>query len=171
MKRFMNSVRSIPPVTWPVALLLGGLSAYLMIHFAPNGPDIGKWPTIGVVWFGILVLYEFISVLLSGYIYIDAARRGMRNVTWMLLAFFVYGGIGFILYFVLREPLPVHCPKCNTTARSGFIFCPQCGTELAVSCPECKRAVEPDWKRCVYCGVKLDWTADSQNTAAFPERG
>jgi hypothetical protein len=170
MNRFLNGVRIIPRIAWPIALLLAGSSAYLMIHYAPNGPDLSKWPTIAIVGFVISVLYAFISVLLSGYIYIDARRRGMRNITWTLLAFFVYGGIGFILYFVLREPLLVQCPKCDATGRSGFIFCPQCGTELAASCPVCKRAVEPDWKRCVYCGIKLDFAANPQNTAMFSGR-
>jgi hypothetical protein len=170
MKSFTEGIRIIPRIVWPIALLLGGASAYLMIHYGPGGPDIIKWPTIAIVGFVSSILYLIISVLLSGYIYVDARRRGMRYITWTLLAFFVYGGIGFILYFVLREPTLVHCPKCNATGRSGFIFCPQCGTELAASCPACKRAVEPEWRRCVYCGIDLDVTANPQNAAMLSGR-
>lgn len=165
MKSFMDEVRIIPRIVWPIALLAGGAFAYLMVHYAPNSPNISQWPTIAIIGFAFSLLYAIVSVLLSGYVYADARRRGMRYVMWTLLTIFVIYGIGFILYFVLRDPLLVHCPKCNATGRSGFIFCPLCGAELAASCPACKRAVEPEWKRCVYCGIELDATANPLNAA------
>jgi hypothetical protein len=156
MKSFLDELRIIPRIVWPIALLVGGASSYLMFHYAPNNPNISKWSTIAIVGFAFWLLFTIASVLLIGYVYADARRRGMRYVMWTLLAIFVYGGIGFILYFVLRSPQMVQCPKCGAQGRSGFIFCPQCGAELAASCSRCKRAVEPDWKRCVYCGIELN---------------
>jgi hypothetical protein len=94
-------------------------------------------------------------VLLIGYINADARRRGMRYVMWTLLAIFIPNSIGIILYFVMREPLLVPCAKCGAKARSGFAFCPQCGSSLSTGCPACKRAVDPGWQRCAYCGAAL----------------
>ncbi len=47
----------------------------------------------------------FVLVLLIGYVYADAKRRGMRYVMWTLLAIFIPNAIGIILYFVMRDPL------------------------------------------------------------------
>jgi RNA polymerase subunit RPABC4/transcription elongation factor Spt4 len=116
----------------------------------------GHWPLAGAVpfalWPGLLL---GILVLLIGYINADARRRGMRYVMWTLLAIFIPNSIGVILYFVLRDPLLVPCAKCGAQVRSGFAFCPQCGSGLSTGCPACKRAVDPDWQRCPYCGAAL----------------
>jgi hypothetical protein len=79
----------------------------------------------------------------------------MRHVMWTLLTIFIPYFIGAILYFVLRDPLLVPCPKCTAQCRSNFVYCPKCGAELSPSCSECKRAVEPNWNRCAYCGKQL----------------
>jgi len=99
-------------------------------------------------------------VVLIGYVNADARRRGMRHIMWTLLTIFIPYGVGAVLYFVLRDPMLISCPKCNTRCRAIFVFCPQCGTELSPSCPACKRAVEPTWHRCAYCGRELERTSD-----------
>jgi hypothetical protein len=164
MKSFLDELRIIPRIVWPIALLASGASSFLMFHYAPNDPYISKWSTMALIGFASWLLLTIACVLLIGYVYADARRRGMRYIMWTLLAF-IPNGIGFILYFVLRDPLLVDCPKCGAKGRSGFIFCSQCGAELAAYCPGCKRAVEPDWKRCVHCGTGLDHAAKSQDAA------
>jgi hypothetical protein len=51
------------------------------------------------------------DVLLNGYVYADAKRRGMRYVMWTWPAILIPNAIGVILYFVLRDPLLVNCTQ------------------------------------------------------------
>jgi len=32
--------------------------------------------------------------------------------------------LGFIIYLLMREPLPYNCPQCGTTVGARFNFCP-----------------------------------------------
>jgi hypothetical protein len=58
------------------------------------------------VLFGlIIVLMLAVTALLAGYIYRDAPRRGMPRVPWTLLAVLAPNGIGFLIYFLMRNPL------------------------------------------------------------------
>ena len=72
--------------------------------------------------------------LLIGYVYGDARRRGMRYVMWTLLAVFLTNGIGIILYFILRDPLPVYCSRCGGGVKQGFALPPPRGDVLP-ACP------------------------------------
>jgi len=96
-----------------------------------------------------------IYVLVVGYVYGDARRRGMHHVLWTLLAIFIPNAIGIILYFILREPIPVPCPSCGAPARKGHAFCAGCGTAVRVACPQCRQPVEPGWRNCARCGAAL----------------
>ena len=60
-----------------------------------------------------------IYVLLVGYVFGDARRRGMNHVLWTLLAIFIPNAIGVILYFILRDPIPVPCPSCGAPGEEG----------------------------------------------------
>ena len=93
--------------------------------------------------------------LLIGYIYGDARRRGMRYVMWTLLAIFIPNGIGVILYFILRDPIPGYCSKCGSRAQQGHAFCPGCGAGILPPCAQCHRAGQPGWSHCAWCGAKL----------------
>jgi hypothetical protein len=157
MNRFSEELRIIPRVVWPIALLAAGAGFSMLAFMAiPHDPHLSKWPMAGKIafsiWPAVLILG---TVLMIGYVNADARRRGMRHVMWTLLVIFIPNAIGFVLYFVLRDPLLVQCPMCGAKGRSGFVFCPQCGAELLRSCPVCKRAVDPGWKRCAYCGTGL----------------
>jgi Double zinc ribbon len=157
MNRFSDEVRIIPFVAWVIAVLaFMGMFVLLFTVAIPNGHNVRHWPEAGqiafAIWPGLLVA---VWVLLIGYINADARRRGMRYVMWTLLAIFLTNFIGVILYFVLRDPLPVTCGKCGAQARAGFAFCPQCGAALSNACPACKRLVEPGWKTCAFCGGSL----------------
>ena len=108
MSRFTKELRVIPKAAWIVAWF-----AYLcftvpvFFFVAPTDPEVGKWPRWGQALFvyGIFLLVVAL-VALIGYVYGDAKRRQMRYVMWTLLAIFVPHGIGMILYFILRDPLP-----------------------------------------------------------------
>jgi RNA polymerase subunit RPABC4/transcription elongation factor Spt4 len=93
--------------------------------------------------------------LLVGYVYGDARRRGMRYVMWTLLAIFLTNGIGIILYFILREPMPLYCSRCGGATQQGFAYCPRCGANVLPACPACSRVVQPGWSHCAWCGANF----------------
>jgi len=103
---------------------------------------------IGAVMLGVYVL-------LVGYVYGDARRRGMNQVMWTLLAVFVPSAVGVILYFILRDPIPVPCPSCATPARKGHAYCASCGAAVRTACPQCRQPVEAGWRNCTRCGTPL----------------
>jgi hypothetical protein len=96
-----------------------------------------------------------IYVLLLGYVWGDARRRGMSHVMWTLLALFIPSAVGLILYFILRDPVPVPCPKCGTPARKGHAYCASCGAAVRAACPHCRQPVEAGWRNCASCGQAL----------------
>jgi hypothetical protein len=71
---------------------------------------------------GVLIALYF---LMLGYISKDSPRRGMSARFWMLICFVMPGGIGAVLYFLLRTPLVSTCAACGTHVQSDFHFCPQ----------------------------------------------
>jgi len=66
-------------------------------------------------------------ILLSGYVYTDASRRGMPRVPWTVIAFFIPYGVGFVLYFLLRKPLLRPCTHCGHAIGPEQAFCSFCG--------------------------------------------
>ena len=96
-----------------------------------------------------------IYVLLLGYVWGDARRRGMNHVLWTLLALFIPYAVGVILYFLLRDPVPVPCPACGAPARKGHAYCASCGTAVRPACPHCCQPVDAGWRNCASCGQSL----------------
>lgn len=97
-----------------------------------------------------------VVILLWGYVYRDAKRRGMNPLLWLLVAILVPNALGFIVYFLMRSELVEQCPHCGATVKSGFNFCPKCNFELAPVCPQCHRATNPGDVYCPHCGTKLN---------------
>lgn len=95
-------------------------------------------------------------VLLIGYVNRDAGRRGMNRTLWTLLVIFVPNALGFILYFLLRQPMVQPCPQCGTAVQAGFNYCPKCNLKLHPHCAQCQRPVRLNDVFCPYCGYKLD---------------
>jgi hypothetical protein len=157
MKRPEQELKIIPLPAWIIALLAyGGLAVLSWQVFTPPAAELSVWPTVAKVLFSLgLPLTLAVLVLLIGYVYADARRRGMRYVLWTLLAIFIPNAIGIILYFILRDPLPQPCPKCGAPLAARFPYCPACGTAVAQTCPECRRAVELGWSHCAHCGASL----------------
>jgi len=152
---FSDEIRIISPTGWVIALLGGGLFSLLVFVMAHDA-GMRRWPGVGqIAFFAGIPLFLIAALLLIAYINADARRRGMRYVMWTLLAIFLPNSLGIILYFVLRDPIPVRCRSCNSPVQANFAFCPQCGKEISSVCPSCKRAVAPGWKRCAFCGGTL----------------
>src|SRR5215510_6590414 len=93
--------------------------------------------------------------LMVGYVNKDAGRRGMNRTLWTLLVIFIPNAIGFILYFLLRSPLRIDCPKCGTVVHPGVNFCPACRYGFHPTCPQCRATVRPGDTFCPNCGDKI----------------
>jgi hypothetical protein len=153
MKDFWDELRIIPLMAWPVALLLT-IAVFALFFLMPQRVAPMSRGEIALFIWGALIFFCYVMLIV--YINVDARRRGMRHVMWTLLTIFIPYFIGAILYFVLREPLMISCPKCGLRCKSVFVFCPECGAGLSPSCPACKRPVIPNWHLCAYCGTVLN---------------
>ena len=114
-----------------------------------------------------LALYIF----LVAYVNRDAKRRGMNSALWTLLVVILSGGyfaLGFIIYFLLREPLPYNCPQCGSTVGPRFNFCPNCKCNLHPACPQCSHEVSETDKYCPYCAHELNVPAPAPSQIAPP---
>ena len=127
------------------------LTSFTLFVALADEPPIGFRIPLGILIAALLFTFGF----LVSYVYGDSKRRGMRHVLWTLIVMFVPNALGFIAYFILRDPLLQPCPACGATARRDFAFCPQCGSPLPRVCPGCRRPVEPIWSHCAHCGQKL----------------
>jgi hypothetical protein len=91
-------------------------------------------------------------VLLIGYVSRDVKRRHMSAPLWMLIVLVMPGGIGAIVYFLLRQPMMMRCPHCATELTEGVHFCPQCRFQVAPVCGQCFRGVQITDAYCPQCG-------------------
>ena len=66
------------------------------------------------------------------------------------------GGIGAVVYFLLRQPLLSRCPHCSTEIAASYHFCPQCQFQMAPVCGQCFRGVEITDVYCKQCGHDLE---------------
>ncbi len=128
-----------------------------------NNPTLASLALAGIITSVALVLGA--SLFLFGYVNRDAKRRCMNSTLWTLLVillFPAYFALGFIIYFLMREPLPYPCPQCGNTVGARFNFCPNCKCNLYPACPQCKREVVETDKFCPYCGNDLKPAADAE---------
>jgi hypothetical protein len=158
--KLVKELKLVPGAAWIVAgvLLLLWLAAgmpvalhYIGLKQKPDGPPL--WFLGGALTFAVVL--PLVVMLLVVYVNFDARRRLMNRTLWTLLVIFVPNAIGFILYFLLRRPLPQFCPQCAGLVQPDFVVCPACGHGLARRCVACQRAVQPAWLNCAYCGAKL----------------
>ena len=115
------------------------------------GPPLGFRVYFNVSW-GLLVALYFLMV---GYISKDAPRRSMSMRFWVLICLVMPGGIGAVLYCLLRQPEDSLCPACGTHVQSDFHFCPQCDYQLTANCGTCFRTVRATDQFCTRCGHDL----------------
>ena len=73
-------------------------------------------------------IFFAVWLLCLGFIYADARQRLMRPVLWVLVAIMVPHLLGFLLYFVLRQPIAAPCTHCGQVFPASQRFCSWCGT-------------------------------------------
>lgn len=156
-KRLLDEIRIIPWWVYVVsALMVAGLvwafgGWYMGKLERTWGEHSGMMTWVPVLAITVLWLW-FVMIF---YVARDSRRRRMNVALWTLLVIIIPNALGFIIYFLLREPVPASCPKCSASMRPEFGFCPACGEALAPTCPGCRHPIEPGWTSCAFCGVKL----------------
>jgi hypothetical protein len=150
---FRKELEIIPQFGWFLAFAAGicGLIAVFFAAHHDRGMPRPAAPFLALLC-GIVVVCW---ILLLSYVNRDAARRGMSPTLWTLICLFVPNLIGFILYFLLRKPLPKQCPGCGFLVNDSFHFCPRCRYTLAPTCPSCGQPVRNDYACCPYCGQAI----------------
>lgn len=99
-----------------------------------------------------------VIIFVTAYVNQDAKRRGMNSTVWTLVCiifFPAYLVLGFVIYLLVREPLPYPCPRCQTLVGPRFNFCPNCKCNLHPACPQCKQEIAETDKFCPYCACDL----------------
>jgi Double zinc ribbon len=152
--QFRNELKIIPGVAIGLAVTafigLQVLIHALMMH------DHNPPPMVVRIFIGLMAgTVLAVVLLLFGYVYRDAKRRGMNPVLWVLICIFVPNGLGFIVYFLMRSEIVGKCPNCGAPVKNGFNFCPKCHFALAPVCPQCRRAIGSSDVYCPYCGTDI----------------
>ncbi len=171
--RFWQEFRIIP--RWLMALvavlyvtaLVIAITVNLASVHSPNGNEMFPWelrdnPALAsLALAGIVTLVSLFMaslIFMIAYVNRDASRRGMNAGVWTLLVLIFTPStliLGFVIYFLMREPLPYPCPQCANIVGARFNFCPNCKCNLHPSCAQCKREVVESDKFCPYCGNDL----------------
>ncbi len=125
--------------TWSVvlAIIVFGAVQYLFHGVLPHHKHelLPMRLLMGYSWGTAFASY----VLLVGYVSRDVRRRRMPAGLWMLIVVVLPGGIGAVVYFLLRQPMLMPCPHCSTEITSSVHFCPQCQFQTGA----CVRAMLP----------------------------
>src|SRR5713226_6071411 len=171
--RFWDEFRIIPrwlmvlvALLYVIALVIAILVILAAWHnpygndmFPPElrySPALASLALAGIVTAVSLILAGLIFMV--AYVNRDSKRRGMNSALWTLLVLILSPGwliFGFVIYFLMREPLPYPCPQCGKSVGARFNFCPNCKCNLHPSCPQCKREIAETDKFCPYCGNDL----------------
>jgi hypothetical protein len=106
-------------------------------------------------------------MLMVGYVSRDAPRRAMTTRLWVIVCLALPGGIGSVLYFLLRQPVIATCPSCGTSIHAEFHFCPQCAYQVSAACGNCYRGVRITDLFCVHCGHSLAEDSTPKRLRAF----
>ncbi|MBZ5537024.1 MAG: zinc ribbon domain-containing protein [Acidobacteriia bacterium] len=161
---FSEEIRLIPRALVLVAVVLFVIAQVLAQVIAARVG--GPWPEmsrrvnvlglVGIVTGGSVFIAAII--FLAGYVNRDAKRRGMNSTLWTFLVLLLlpaYLATGFIIYFLVREPLPYDCPQCHANVSARFNFCPKCKCNLRPACPQCRREVQVGDRFCSNCACEL----------------
>jgi hypothetical protein len=163
--RFSEEIRLIPR---RLVLLVAALFVIAHVVFQlvvaytkePVWPELSRGMNIlaaaGVVTAVGIGIAAFLFLI--AYINRDAARRGMNSTLWTVLVLILmpaYFVTGFLIYFLLREPLPYKCPQCNAVVSARYNFCPGCKFNLRPTCPACRREVRLHDRFCPHCAQEL----------------
>ncbi len=176
--RFWHEFKLVPAwLRWTVAgLYVIALVIATVVNLNPEWndgqafpPELSHNPALATL--ALAGIVTAISIFLASWIFMiayvnrDAKRRGMSSALWTFLVIVLspaYFAIGFILYFLMRAPLPYACPQCAHMVGARFNYCPNCKCNLHPSCPQCKQEVAEDDKYCPNCACDLRATPPAE---------
>jgi zinc-ribbon domain len=126
-----QSLGVVPKAVRIWALVIGGCAALAGLgvgfHEAQRGPALRTmFMYAGAGVFGGVVIAAWLLCL--GFVFADARRRAMRPFLWVLVAGLFPHLLGFLLYFVMRQPIASTCSHCGQTIPLNQRFCSWCGS-------------------------------------------
>ncbi len=124
---------------------------FFVLHQHHRNTPLPVHVYFGTSWGALVAVY----MLMIGYISRDAPRRNMGKWLWILLCIVLQGGIGPVIYFLLRQPVLSRCPCCGTQIERDFNYCPQCAYQTAPNCGKCYESVRITDLHCTHCGHVL----------------
>jgi hypothetical protein len=113
-------------------LLALAMGVWTAVHQSDLGPSIATMVIYGIAAFALCAVLA-VWLLCLGFVFGDARRRDMQPVLWVLVAALVPHLLGFLLYFVMRQPIASICAHCGRTISNHPRFCPWCGVGLVPS--------------------------------------
>ena len=118
---------------WALVLVGAAVSIALVIggRTAGAGARAGEVLTTMSIFGGVALLFSSVMaawLLGVGFVYADARQRAMRPIPWVLAAIFFPHLLGFLLYFVMRQPITAICTHCGMAVSPYQRFCSWCGT-------------------------------------------
>jgi hypothetical protein len=149
-----DSLKLVPLWSIILAVIVFAGVMYVFNHAPPPHRRPGSLP-MGLIFSYTTATALASYVLLIGYISRDVKRRNMSAALWMLVAVGMPGGIGAVVYFLLRQPILMRCPHCTTELAASVHFCPQCQFQLAPVCGQCFRGTQITDVYCAQCGHDL----------------
>jgi len=133
LRRFFSVVPKTVQIWAPVlagcAPLMGLIAGY---ETSERGAVAWTMPALGGGAFVVGCVLA-IWLLCLGFVFADARRRAMRAVAWVLVAALFPHLLGFLLYFVLRQPIASICNQCGKTVAVDQPFCSWCGASLTAN--------------------------------------
>ncbi len=166
-----SELHLIPRWSVIAALLAFAGVLYIFLYVVPehqhHQPPLGLRLYFALSWAALAALY----MLMVGYITRDTERRGMRARLWVVVCLVLPGGIGAVLYFLLRQPRISLCPACSTRVQAEYHFCPQCAYQLSASCPRCFASMGLADRFCVACGQDRSAENTPARLYAFRDEG
>jgi hypothetical protein len=152
--QFRDQARLIP--WWSYVLAIGFfVGIQLVIHMMLLPGDPRPRPlALTTVWGLLLGMFLAFYMLMIGFVMRDARKRGMNPTIWLfILVSLLPSGVGFIVYFLLRQPVAMRCPQCATPISADSNYCTRCQHQLRAVCPECRHSLRPGDIYCGECGT------------------
>ena len=140
---------------WSVVLAVTNFVAIqALIHLVLIPRDPHPKPLyLTTLWGVLLGMFFAFYMLIIGYVTRDSKRRGMFTAMWVLILISLLpSGVGFVVYFLLRQPVVMACPHCKGSVSQDFNFCPSCQYQLNPVCDHCQRALRNGDTYCANCG-------------------
>jgi hypothetical protein len=148
-----DELRMIPRWSMALAIVLFGAMQYVFHVVMPHHKHelLPMRLMMSYAWGTMVASYA----LLLGYVSQDVKRRGMSAGLWMLVCVVLPGGIGAVVYFILRQPVMSRCPNCSTEIAATDHYCSQCQFQMSPVCGLCHRGVKITDVFCTQCGHDL----------------